>query len=89
MIVIIYVTIFIGIHPTSSARADDEVTVAWATTCGEPGAIGPDSSGVVAVQTVAAVGAVVYDVEATAVAPFITIRVTALASFLTPSLNIR
>jgi hypothetical protein len=88
MIVIIYITIFIGIHPTSSARADDKVAVAWATVGWKTCAIGPYGGGVVAVQSVSAVGAVVCDVEATAVTPFITVRVTALAAFFTPSLNI-
>ena len=87
IILIIYITIFIGFHPTSSARADDEVAVARATTCWELCSIGPYRVDVVAVQTVSAVGVVVFDVEATAVTPFNTIGVTALAAFFAPSLE--
>ena len=87
IILIIYITIFIGFHPTSSARADDEVAVAWATTCWELCSIGPYRVDVVAVQTVSAVGAVVFDVKAAAVTPFNTIGVTALAAFFAPSLE--
>ena len=74
IILLIYITIYIGFHPTSSAGADDEVAVARATTCLELCSVGPYRVDVVAVQTVSAVGAVVFDVKAAAVTPFITRR---------------
>ena len=88
IILIIYITIFIGFHPTSSARADEEVTVARATTCWELCSVGPYRVDVVSVHTVSTIGAVVVDVEAAGGTPFIAIGVPALAAFFSPSLDI-
>ena len=88
IILLIYITIYIGFHPTSSARADEEVAVARATTCWELCSVGPYRIDVVAVHTVSTVSAVVVDVEAAGGTPFIAIGVTALAAFSSPSLDI-
>ena len=88
IILLIYITIYIGFHPTSSARADEEVAVARATTCWELCSVGPYRIDVVAVHTVSTVSAVVVDVEAAGGTPFIAIGVPALAAFSSPSLDI-
>ena len=87
IILLIYITIYIGFHPTSSARADEEVAVARATTCWELCSVGPYRIDVVAVHTVSTVSAVVVDVEAAGGTPFIAIGMSSLAAFFAPSLE--